>query len=260
MKLFAPIRSLLSLLACIAFSTPSVTEAQTQWQARDHDVLGRILALEVVGDITPASVGVLSEAVTAVPEADLRFVVLDSKGGDLRAAMQMGRMLRAHGFDTVVRETASCYSACVFILAAGIDKTVDGSIGIHRPYFVSGDPTRIAGEIRDLKNLAGKYFAEMNIPERLAEDMFSVDPGNMRVLTLRELEDYRLNSKDFVAQETDVMQMAQRLGLSRLEYEALRKDMNYFCQIFVGRMQQMKECLFEVTARHGVSMRDLGYE
>ena len=260
MNLFAPNKTWLSWATCLASFFPAVTEAQTQWQVREHDVLGRILALEVHGEITPASVEILLEAVNAVPDADVRFVVLESGGGDLRAAMQMGRMMRAQGFDTVVREGASCFSACVFLLAVGIDKTVDGRVGIHRPYFVSGDPVRIADEIRELKALSEKYFGEMNSPERLSEDMFSVDPGKMRILTLREMEDYRLNTKDFVAQETDIMRMAQRLELTRLEYEALRKDMNYYCQVFAGQMQKMKEYLVEVSARHGVSMRELGYE
>ena len=176
---------------------------------------GRILVLEVRGEITAKSVGVLSRAVAAVPEAALRFVVLSSEGGDLRAAMQMGRIMRAEGFDAVIREDAICLSACVFLLAAGVDKTVDGSVGIHRPYFVSGDPVGITAEIRNLKRLSGEYFGEMNIPERLAEDMFSVDPGKMRMLTRREMEDYRLDSKDFVAQETDIMRMAQIIGFTR---------------------------------------------
>ncbi|WP_412509728.1 hypothetical protein [Roseovarius sp. SYSU LYC5161] len=145
-------------------------------------------------------------------------------------------------------------------MAAAIDKTVHGTVGIHRPYFVSGDPDRIGEEIKALRLRSIDYLREMNIPQRLAEDMFSVDPGNVRMLTEREMEDYRLNSKDFAAQESDIQRMMGDLGMSRQDYEAFRSDLDYYCKVYTGQPARMRSCVVDVVERHGIPMGDFGRE
>ena len=94
----------------------------------------------------------------------------------------------------------------------------------------------------------------MNIPGRLAEDMFSIDPANMRILSETELRDYRLNSKDYAAQESDIVGMIDGLGVSREAYEAFRQDLNYSCQIFMGRTDRLNACMRDVANRHGIPL------
>jgi len=240
------------LLAASLLPSAAPAQAQASWEIQDHEDYGRVLTVAIQGEITQADVNSLSNAARAGEGASMRLIVLSSDGGDLHAAMQMGRMLRAHEFDAVIPDGHTCMSACVFLLAAAVDKSVYGSVGIHRPYFVSGTPEGIAGEIRDLKDLSAAFLREMNIPERLAEDMFSVDPGKIRMLTDRELEDYRLSSKDFVAQESDIHRKMDDLSMSRQEYETFRSDLDYSCRVFVGQPARMKGCVGEVARRHGI--------
>lgn len=242
--------SLLLAVCLLPFAAPA--QAQAFWDIRDHEEYGRVLTVAIQGEITQADVNTLSSAVRGGEDVSMRLIVLSSDGGDLHAAMQMGRILRAHGFDAVIPDGHTCMSACVFLLAAAVDKSVYGRVGIHRPYFVSGDPQIIAREIRDMKALSAAFLREMNIPERLAEDMFSVDPGKIRMLTDRELEDYRLNSKDFVAQEADIHRKMDELGMSRQEYETFRSDLDYSCRVFISQPARMKECVGEVARRHRI--------
>jgi hypothetical protein len=244
--------SLLLAVCYLAFAVPA--QAQTYWEIREHDLYGQALIVVVEGEITQTDSLSLSSAVESGADVSMRRVILSSDGGDLDAAMQMGRMLRKHDFNALIPKGHACMSACVFLLAAAVDKTVQGSVGIHRPYFVSGSPESIAGEIRELKALSAAFFREMNIPERLAEDMFSVDPGKVRILTSRELEDYRLSSKDFVAQEGDTLRTMNQLGMSRQAYERFRYDLNYSCRAFIGRPARMNECVSDVARRHGIPM------
>jgi hypothetical protein len=239
---------------------PVAASAQANWSVIDDEVYGRVLTVGVFGTISANDSDVLSKAVSEVPDADVRIAILASDGGDLRAAMQMGRILRSHGFNAVISDGQSCLSACVFLLAASIGKTVNGNVGIHRPYFVGGSSGSVAEEIQQMKDLSAAYFREMNIPDRLAEDMFSVDPAKIRILSPRELEDYRLNAKDFVAQETDIVRMMHDFGLSRAEYEAFRADHDYYCRVFKGQHKRMQECVTGVAERHGVKMGDIKFE
>lgn len=157
-------------------------------------------------------------------------------------------------FDAVILPDAVCYSACVFLLAAGIDKKVQGQVGIHRPYFTSVVTGSVSDAIKATKLEAEAYFDEMNIPGRLAEDLFSIDPANMRILSESELRDYRLNSKDYAAQESDTVGMIDSLGVSRQAYEAFREDLNYRCQIFMGRTNRLHACMREVANRHNIPL------
>ncbi len=125
----------------------------------------------------------------------------------------MGRFLRALEFDVVLLPGKSCHSACVFLLAAGISKSVEGDVGIHRPYFWTGGTGSFSDAIKAVKAESEAYFEEMNIPGRLAEDMFSIDPGDMRILTAAELRDHRLNSKDYLVQESDTIDIIEETGL-----------------------------------------------
>ena len=70
-------------------------------------------------------------------------VYLNSPGGSLVTAMQLGRVLREHAFDTRVgtrttdatRATAgTCHSACPFILAGGVRRSQErgSAVGLHR--------------------------------------------------------------------------------------------------------------------------------
>ena len=72
------------------------------------------------------------------------LVFLNSPGGSLLAAMDLGRLLRMHGFDTNVGRRALdggepgagvCYSACPFAFAGGVRRSLlpGSALGVHEP-------------------------------------------------------------------------------------------------------------------------------
>ena len=69
-------------------------------------------------------------------------VDVDSPGGQLFAALEIGRLLRHETASVRVERGAACISACVFVLMGGIERYVaaDARIGLHRPSF--RDPRR----------------------------------------------------------------------------------------------------------------------
>lgn len=73
------------------------------------------------------------------------FAKLDSPGGDIIEALAIGREVRRRFMLTGVVRKMECDSACVFILAAGVERVGDGKVGLHRPAF---DPTFFAGFLR----------------------------------------------------------------------------------------------------------------
>jgi hypothetical protein len=62
------------------------------------------------------------------------------------------------------------------------------------------------------------YFAEMNVPEQLADAMFSIPPEKMEILTDEKLSFYRLDGNDMAFEEEIQLQAAALFGMTRQQY------------------------------------------
>lgn len=155
-------------------------------------------------------------------------VYLDTPGGNVDAAMAIGRLLRkeqaiAHIGYMPLHTQGICYSACVLVLAGAVNRQMqDGKVGIHRPYYeVPKDkvsPDKISELYQKMLQDIRAYFHEMNVSEQLADAMLRINPENMRLLNNAELNNYGLTYEDPIARETEELKIAQQLGLSRQEY------------------------------------------
>lgn len=100
-------------------------------------------AVYLDGYIDPGAAGRLAGL---MQRAGIRHAVvfLNSPGGSLLAAMDLGRLLRAGGFDTNVGrrapdgrepEAGVCYSSCPFAYAGGVRRSLlrGSALGVHRP-------------------------------------------------------------------------------------------------------------------------------
>lgn len=61
------------------------------------------------------------------------MLLLDSRGGDVEAAVHLARRIRALGLDTGVSDGDVCVSACVYVLMGGVVRKVDEGalLGVH---------------------------------------------------------------------------------------------------------------------------------
>lgn len=244
-----------AFIIALCSSVSSVGQAEVQAELRDYDGSTQMFVAAMQGEITESDLTALGAAMDSAPSASMKILVIDSQGGDLATAMQIGDLVRNLKVDVVIPKRGVCYSACVFILAAGINKKVKGEVGIHRPYFGTGaDPKATAAAIKAIKSEVDLYLEEMNLPPQLAEDMFSVKPADMRLLSDDDLRDYRLNSMDYVESEAQSVASAERHGLSRQAYETFQADLNASCQFVVADASAFKPCAAEVAGRNGVAL------
>lgn len=149
----------------------------------------------------------LSEALADWPAIPVR-IVLNSPGGDMDAALWIGRAIRRYpvyrqheaGVATAIDEAsdAVCLSACVIVFAAGFqrearfdiasDPPLPSRLGVHRPglfnrrdLVVDSDPAQ-----RDLVYLREqliKYFADVGVSAAIVETMFAVPHEELHLLT-----------------------------------------------------------------------------
>lgn len=147
-------------------------------------------------------------------------LAISSEGGLVSEAMKIGRYVRDKKMIVMIPDNGKCLSSCVYILAAGVSKNPDGTVGIHRPYFISPPNHSYDAALKNVLSKSKEYFREMNIPESLAEDMFSIPPSEVKELDKSLLKKYRLNQDDMAWAEENSMREAARNGISRQEYES----------------------------------------
>jgi hypothetical protein len=150
----------------------------------------------------PARLGPMIEA--AVAKSKYVVMELGSPGGDLPAAMEIGRIFKRRLVWTKVVDFGSaCYSACVLVLAAGSVRLArtESKIGIHRPrfdetYFAGLDVETARSRYASMAASVRSYLDEMGISPRLFDMMMQVSSSSVRLLTQEELKETGLDGSD----------------------------------------------------------------
>jgi tetratricopeptide (TPR) repeat protein len=158
-------------------------------------------------------------------------VTLNSLGGSLPGALEVGKIIREQKLKAVVDSSAKCVSACVFVLAGANRRQIKGSVGIHRPFFMqvgnAGSPDVVIQNYGAALKQAREYLTSMGVSDRLLDEMLRIEPNDVRYLTRAELDTFALgegppgDNMETVAslKEAVAIKAAAAYGLTRLEYE-----------------------------------------
>ena len=147
------------------------------------------------------------------------YVSLSSNGGEVDAAMELGRLLRKLGVSTVVAQGEQCLSSCVFAFMGGDRRTAAGRIGIHRPYFSSARevPDRRI-YYRHLQKKLQEFIDELDFPMSLYEAVMAVPPELVSILSPAELKRFYLEGMSPSTQDEADAASARSQGISVVEY------------------------------------------
>ena len=146
-------------------------------------------------------------------------VSLAGSGGDVDAAMEVGRVLRRLRVTTTVDRGNQCVSSCVFAFMGGDRRVAVGRVGIHRPYFASNRkvPDRRA-YYRQLQKRLQDYVEELDFPPSLYEAIMAIPPERISILTAQDLKRFYLQGMSPAAEDEADAESARNLGISVSEY------------------------------------------
>lgn len=143
------------------------------------------------------------------------MLILDSEGGDLETAIEIGRLVRKWESSTIrVNLSQKCFSACVFVLAGGLERVVLGQIGIQRPFISTTKSNTYEStqkRFRALEQTAKAFLKEVNLPPSLYDEMMSISPEKSRLLTKQELVQWGIVQNDLVYQDNLDAETAREL-------------------------------------------------
>ncbi|NJM83214.1 MAG: hypothetical protein HC844_12640 [Tabrizicola sp.] len=129
----------------------------------------------------------------------IRTLRLNSPGGSVTDALMIGRAVRDAGLDTALAATDICLSACPYILAGGVARSVhpEAQVGVHQHSF--GESTVLPAflAIEDVQRGQGEvmaYLDGMGIDLRLMQHALTTPPDEIYVLLPRQVQDYGLTT------------------------------------------------------------------
>lgn len=145
-------------------------------------------------------------------------VRLNSTGGSIDEAIEIGNILWKEQLLAVVPQDAVCYSACVLVYAGSAYRFPLGEIGIHRPVFMDDDvdsETNFEERYGPVFQKVTKYLSQFGVSPEVVNMMRSIPSTSMRVLSEQELVDFGL-SKNVLSAEQNRQKFRKRCGT---EYE-----------------------------------------
>lgn len=93
------------------------------------------------------------------------IVLLNSEGGMIGPAMDIGRTIKLRGYGTAIYKTGSCASACALMWVAGSKRVVfeGGQVGFHASY-LDTDGRKLATGVGNA--LVGHYLSQLGFGEK----------------------------------------------------------------------------------------------
>jgi len=192
----------LALLSRVAAQSP--VDQQTAGGTANIYNLDRdahVGSVEIQGPIDRALTSQAIELIRSIrPDVDELTVFLNSAGGDVLAAIELGEEIRKQWALTAVDDDGQCLGACVLVLAAGVRRTpAPEKVGLQRLNFeqresISRD--RAKQKHAGLAKSVEAYLSRMGMPKRLFQEITQQSSEKVLLLDARRLKALGLDGTD----------------------------------------------------------------
>jgi len=181
---------------------PAVTSDQEKLRGPLSVKLGSGGTLEVTGTIDIGSAERFRAEVESYREY-IKMVALDSPGGSVNDALEIGKLIRESGFTTSVASGALCASSCPLVFAGGTERlaTEKSAIGVHQIYASVDAESLPAGLRATGEAMSGaqkttaaitRYLTGSGVDPALWLHALETPPDRLYYLSAAELTEYRL--------------------------------------------------------------------
>jgi hypothetical protein len=161
-----------AILAALLLTMASPSDAA---QIEVHEDMGKLPVIGILGDIEGNDVERFQELSSPLNNA---IVLLRSGGGKMAPAIQIGEVVKAKGYTTVVNDL--CASSCALIWLAGSKRfmTPTAHIGLHQAYNGTGQADGLGNAI------LGSYLTRVGLSYSAIAYATQARPDEMKWLTV----------------------------------------------------------------------------
>lgn len=209
-ELADPLQTTLPILPpAVDTNEPAKTNDPRQFLTTDQELLRQPMqftlgaggTLRAEGSIVPGTAPRLAAELEARGEY-VKAVSLNSPGGALDEAMEMGRLVRSHGLTTEVIDGSLCASSCPLFLAGGKKRLAGAksAIGVHQFYATTqlGQTAPAPGQaMSDAQTTTARitrYLEEMNVDPAAWLHALDTPPRALYYFSADEMSRYRLTT------------------------------------------------------------------
>ena len=178
------------------FAAAGIVAATPAHAAIQHAPLaGGAEGIYVTGEILEPDQAAFEEIAARYPRA---VVYLDSPGGSLLPAIEIGKLVRAKHYATVVLDEGTCNSACALIWVAGAPRYLEGAahLGFHASYNEEGGALVETGVGNAI---VGHYLSQLNLSEKAVIFATSASPYEINNLTSENTGDAEIDFQTSLA-------------------------------------------------------------
>lgn len=154
--------------------------------------------LKFTGRIDPGATKRVVEQLSAQAEY-VKTVELNSPGGSVRDALEIGSFFRQAGFDTKVPAGGYCASSCPLVFASGAARIASetATIGVHQIYGATSDISapQAMSDAQVTTAEITRHLNEMGVDSKLWLHALDTPPQKLYYFTNQELKDYKLVTK-----------------------------------------------------------------
>jgi len=124
-------------------------------------------------------------------------IAIDSPGGIVDEAIQIGTKIRDQGLDTRILPGTACLSSCPYVVAGGVERSISltGVVGLHQHYYETPGYMPAFLAVEDIQRSQGEtmgYLIEMGIDPGVMIHSLSTPPNDIYVLVESELIESRM--------------------------------------------------------------------
>ncbi|TIU42974.1 MAG: hypothetical protein E5W31_04780, partial [Mesorhizobium sp.] len=138
----------------------------------------------------------LSAFENLVRSSSATAVTFSSPGGNIQKAMELGRLIRRLGINTIQFRAVECASACSLAFLGGVIRYADpGSIGVHKSSFQGNVPLTTQEAVSAVQQITADvmtYMIEMGVDPALLQLSLQYDSNDIRYLSMSEMVKYRV--------------------------------------------------------------------
>lgn len=135
-------------------------------------------------------------------------VTFQSPGGNIQKAMELGRLIRRLGLNTVQFRAVECASACSLAFLGGVLRYAEpGAIGVHKSSFSGDIPMSTEDAVSGVQQMTAEiitYMIEMGVDPALLQLSLQYDSDDIRYLSKSEMAKYKVVTLDFEAGQPPV--------------------------------------------------------
>jgi hypothetical protein len=154
---------------------------------------GRLIA---TGMIAPGSAAAFAAEVNARGEY-IKTIVLNSPGGSVGDALEMGRLIRTKAFTTEVEKEKICVSSCPLVFVGGVKRIAGANaiIGVHQVF--APDPAEAArhdtmSEAQRVSARCQRYLADMGVDLKMWVHAMETPKEKLFIFPAKELRELNI--------------------------------------------------------------------